>query len=72
MLDEAIKFLEERLKEHPKFKYEILVVSDGSKDKTVVVAQSYALKYGTDKVRCLNLVQNRGKGGAVRLVIKYY
>lgn len=68
MLDEAIDFLESRRKDKPSYKYEIIVVSDGSKDKTVEVAESYVKKYGCDKVRCLELIKNRGKGGAVRLV----
>lgn len=71
MLDEAIDFLEKRLKENPTYKYEIIVVSDGSKDDTVQVAESYAEKYGSDKLRCLKLIQNRGKGGAVRLVSNF-
>ncbi|KPJ15320.1 Dolichyl-phosphate beta-glucosyltransferase [Papilio machaon] len=68
MLDETFEFLENRIKEHSTYKYEIIVVSDGSKDKTVQVAQTYAEKYGSEKLRCLELVENRGKGGAVRLV----
>lgn len=32
------------------------------------VALRYTRKYGADKVRVLTLVQNRGKGGAVRMV----
>ncbi|XP_049888193.1 dolichyl-phosphate beta-glucosyltransferase [Pectinophora gossypiella] len=70
MLDEAVEFLENRLKVLPSYKYEILVVSDGSKDNTVKVAESYAEKYGTEKIRCLELIKNRGKGGAVRLGIQ--
>ncbi|XP_072942279.1 dolichyl-phosphate beta-glucosyltransferase [Epargyreus clarus] len=67
MLNEALEFLERRVKDQPSYKYEIIVVSDGSRDGTVKVTQSYALKYGSEKVRCLELVKNRGKGGAVRL-----
>ncbi|KAJ8727245.1 hypothetical protein PYW08_015642 [Mythimna loreyi] len=70
MLDEAIEFLESRVKEHPSYKYEIIVVSDGSRDKTVQVTEGYAIKYGSEKVRCLELIKNRGKGGAVRLGIE--
>jgi len=33
------------------------------------VAMKYCKKYGSDKVRVLSLVKNRGKGGAVRMVI---
>lgn len=34
MLDEALEYLEARLKKDKKFTYEIIVVDDGSKDKT--------------------------------------
>lgn len=64
MLDECLEYLEQRRKSG--LKYEIIIVSDGSTDKTVEVAHSYAKKYNT--IRVLALVKNRGKGGAVRLV----
>lgn len=67
MLDECLEYLEDRLKTDKNFSYEVIVVSDGSRDKTVEVAQKYSSKYGSNKVRVLALVQNRGKGGAVRL-----
>ncbi|XP_037543913.1 dolichyl-phosphate beta-glucosyltransferase [Nematolebias whitei] len=67
MLDEAIEFLENRQKQNPSFTYEVIVVDDGSKDKTTEVASRYTRKYGADKVRVLTLVKNRGKGGAVRM-----
>ncbi|XP_055632213.1 dolichyl-phosphate beta-glucosyltransferase isoform X2 [Toxorhynchites rutilus septentrionalis] len=67
MLDECLEYLEGRLKADKLHTYEVIIVSDGSRDKTVDVAQTYSLKYGSDKVRTLALVQNRGKGGAVRL-----
>lgn len=70
MLDETIEFLENRLKEHPQYSYEVIVVSDGSRDKTVEVAESYSERYGSEKVRCLKLIKNRGKGGAVRLGVQ--
>lgn len=70
MLDEAIDFLEARLKAHPKYTYEIIVVSDGSRDGTTNVTESYTRKYGSNKVRCLKLIKNRGKGGAVRLGVQ--
>ncbi|CAG9858381.1 unnamed protein product [Phyllotreta striolata] len=66
MLDECIEFLEKRCK-NTDFQYEIIVVSDGSKDKTAEVAQNYAKKLGSNKLRVLDLETNRGKGGAVRL-----
>jgi len=62
MLDEAITFLDKR-----NCTYEIIVVSDGSRDATVAVAQKYAEVHGSNKIRVLELIENRGKGGAVRL-----
>ncbi|XP_070495277.1 dolichyl-phosphate beta-glucosyltransferase [Chironomus tepperi] len=66
MLEECMEFLEEKVKKEPNFKYEVIVVSDGSKDKTVECALKYSKKYTCEKFRVLELVQNRGKGGAVR------
>lgn len=70
MLDECMEYLESKAKGDPLFVYEVIVVSDGSKDRTVEVAQNYAKKYSSEKVRVLPLVKNRGKGGAVRMVMR--
>lgn len=67
MLDEAVKHLETKLN-GTNFTYEIIVVSDGSTDRTVEVAQQYGKQLTSDHVRVLALETNRGKGGAVRLV----
>lgn len=67
MLDEAIEYLEMRLKKDSKFTYEIIIVDDGSKDKTSEVGLEYSKKYTADKIRVLTLETNRGKGGAVRM-----
>ncbi|OXB73896.1 UNVERIFIED_CONTAM: hypothetical protein H355_003990 [Colinus virginianus] len=67
MMDEALDYLEKRQKRDPSFTYEVIVVNDGSKDQTTEVAMRYCEKYGSDKVRVLSLVKNRGKGGAVRM-----
>jgi dolichyl-phosphate beta-glucosyltransferase len=64
-MDETLDYLEARCKKDPKFSYEVIVVSDGSKDKTGQVALAYSEKYGSEKVKLLNLAKNRGKGGAV-------
>ncbi|CAH1635408.1 unnamed protein product [Spodoptera littoralis] len=61
MLDEAIDFLECRVKEHPSYKYEIIVVSDGSRDKTVQVAQKYAEKHAVRKLGACNLLKTEGR-----------
>ena len=62
MLDECLEFLEKR-----KSSYEVIVVDDGSKDKTSETALKYVDSRGSDKVRVLTLAENRGKGGAVRM-----
>ncbi|XP_028397451.1 dolichyl-phosphate beta-glucosyltransferase-like isoform X2 [Dendronephthya gigantea] len=67
MLDEAFEYLEERKKHEPSFTYEIIIVDDGSKDRTTQVALKYVRKYGVELIRVLTLTKNRGKGGAVRL-----
>ncbi|XP_021503488.1 dolichyl-phosphate beta-glucosyltransferase isoform X1 [Meriones unguiculatus] len=69
MMDEALNYLEKRQKHDPTFTYEVIVVDDGSEDQTSKVALKYCQKYGSDKVRVITLVQNRGKGGAVRMGI---
>ncbi|KAI1394117.1 glycosyltransferase family 2 protein [Hypoxylon trugodes] len=46
--------------------YEILIVNDGSKDKTVQVALDFAREQGLhDILRVVTLEHNRGKGGGV-------
>ncbi|KAI9592038.1 glycosyltransferase family 2 protein [Syncephalis fuscata] len=65
MLDETAQFLYERQQQQSSFTYEILIVDDGSKDKTSAVALDYAQKHTEYNIRVLTLAQNRGKGGAV-------
>ncbi|ESO98942.1 hypothetical protein LOTGIDRAFT_187174 [Lottia gigantea] len=66
MLDEALDFLKGKQKNYPRFSYEIIVVDDGSKDKTTQVALKYSEDYSSNKIRVLTLFKNHGKGGAVR------
>jgi len=40
MLNEATEYLENKQKENPRYKYEIIVVDDGSKDETSSVSMS--------------------------------
>ncbi|XP_069046274.1 dolichyl-phosphate beta-glucosyltransferase [Lepisosteus oculatus] len=67
MMNEALEYLENRQKRQRSFTYEVIIVDDGSKDKTTEVALNYTRKCGADKVRVLTLTKNRGKGGAVRM-----
>lgn len=82
MLEEAVPFLDAEYRRTPKSKgkpnsssqsdasgmggYEILIVDDGSKDKTVEVALAFSKKHKLhDVLRICTLKENRGKGGAV-------
>ncbi|KAI0954488.1 hypothetical protein AcW1_006368 [Taiwanofungus camphoratus] len=46
--------------------YEILVVDDGSTDDTAQQTLKFALGYPDSNIRVVQLVENAGKGGAVR------
>ncbi|CAD5114505.1 DgyrCDS3629 [Dimorphilus gyrociliatus] len=68
MIEEAMEYLNKKFANaDEKSGFEIIVVDDGSSDKTTNIARSYSKKYGTDKFRVLTLVENRGKGGAIRM-----
>lgn len=67
MMNECLNYLEGRIKQDSSFTYEVILVDDGSKDKTTEVGQSYCKNYGCDKIRILTLAKNRGKGGAVKM-----
>ena len=54
--------------------WEIIIVSDGSKDKTLETALRFARQLGpklSQRIRVVSLVENRGKGGAVTHGMKY-
>lgn len=67
MMKETMEYLEKRQQQEPSFRYEVIIVNDGSPDNTAQEALKFVRKYGTDKVRLLDLTKNRGKGGAVRM-----
>lgn len=66
MLDSCLHWLTA----NHKSSFEVIVVSDGSTDKTCDVVMEYVRSYGANRVRLLKLVKNRGKGGAVSYVSK--
>eukprot|EP00127_Corallochytrium_limacisporum_P003093 Clim_evm22s146 gene=Clim_evmTU22s146 len=66
MIKETMEHLEKRQKKDKGFTYEVIVVNDGSKDKTSEIALDYVKQYGIENFRVLTFSQNRGKGGAVK------
>uniref|UniRef100_T1JCG4 Dolichyl-phosphate beta-glucosyltransferase n=1 Tax=Strigamia maritima TaxID=126957 RepID=T1JCG4_STRMM len=67
MLNECLDYLEMKIKEKSSFSYEVIIVDDGSKDSTTQIGLKYSKQFGCNKIRVLTLVNNRGKGGAVKL-----
>ncbi|MEW5299785.1 MAG: hypothetical protein WDW38_010878 [Sanguina aurantia] len=66
-LDEILEYLKERRnRQGVNFTYEVIIVDDGSTDRTASVAMQYVHKHGVDTVRLLKVLQNRGKGHAVK------
>ena len=63
MLDEATEYLASR---GPALSWEVIVVDDGSRDRTAEVVQAYAARRGGLPVRVMRLARNKGKGGTVR------
>jgi len=47
-------------------KWEIIIINDGSKDKTEQVAQSIIKKYKNDDIKLINHHPNRGYGAALK------
>jgi len=66
MMEETVEYLKKRQLKQKGFKFEIIIVDDGSKDKTTKVAWEYTKRESSENVRVLSLQKNRGKGGAVR------
>ena len=54
-----------------KIKYEIILVNDGSRDKTWDVMLSLIKKYSNNTIYAINYGKNAGKGHAVMTGMKY-
>lgn len=62
LLESAVPYLQRAYKN----RWELLIVDDGSKDKTMKSALDWAASHGIDEeLRYCKFVSNRGKGGAV-------
>ncbi|KAJ8466792.1 hypothetical protein OPV22_029344 [Ensete ventricosum] len=63
---ETINYLQRRSASDKSFSYEVLIVDDGSSDRTSEVAFDFVRKYKIENVRVLLLGRNHGKGEAIR------
>ncbi|KAK1299288.1 hypothetical protein QJS10_CPB14g01537 [Acorus calamus] len=65
-LDETMNYLQKRAARDKSFSYEVLIIDDGSTDRTTKIAFDYVRKYKIDNVRVIPLGKNHGKGEAIR------
>lgn len=66
MLEDAVNYLRSRRKQDPTFRFELIVVDDGSNDNTSECALQFAKEQKLlEEICVLKLSKNRGKGGAV-------
>ena len=68
--DQAHRYLQRRRdRQGPHFTYEVIIVDDGSQDRTVGVAHNYVRQHGLDAIRVLRLPCNHGKARPTALPI---
>ncbi|GLE04459.1 hypothetical protein PINS_up013401 [Pythium insidiosum] len=68
-LRDTVAFFDERKRAQPDFTYEIIVVDDCSRDRTVDVVMNEVKKVSVDRLKLLRLKKNHGKGGAIRKAV---
>lgn len=66
MLKECLAYLNQRATESKEFTFEVIVVDDGSRDRTAEIAYSFSEKLTQGELHVLKLPKNVGKGGAIR------
>jgi dolichyl-phosphate beta-glucosyltransferase len=69
MLDAALPYLASRQSANASFTWEVVIVNDGSRDRTVEVVGAYAARY--PNVRLLKQPVNMGKGAAIQVGCLY-
>ncbi|KVI06943.1 Glycosyl transferase, family 2 [Cynara cardunculus var. scolymus] len=70
-LDEALNYLQQRSKKDESFSYEIIIIDDGSSDRTKRIAFDFVRKNKVDNVRVILQRKNQGKGEAIRKLLAY-
>ncbi|KMZ75125.1 dolichyl-phosphate beta-D-mannosyltransferase, family GT2 [Zostera marina] len=65
-LTETLNYLQQRVASDSSFSYEVVIIDDGSTDRTSKVAFDFVRKYTIDKIRVIQLGTNHGKGEAIR------
>jgi dolichyl-phosphate beta-glucosyltransferase len=67
MMEETLPVVKQMVRDKAISKWEVIIVDDGSSDKTSEVALMFTVSEGASQVRLCRLKHNRGKGGAVRM-----
>jgi dolichyl-phosphate beta-glucosyltransferase len=67
-MEKTLAYLDQRCKKETLFTFEIIIVDDGSTDRTYEVALDFVKRRFTHMIRVMRLEKNRGKGGAVTQV----
>ncbi|KAJ2705288.1 dolichyl-phosphate beta-glucosyltransferase [Coemansia sp. IMI 203386] len=65
LLNDVRDYVRNRRTKEPGFSYELIIMDDGSRDKTSEVAMEFAQMHGIRELKAVKHVINRGKGGAV-------
>ncbi|CAH9065286.1 unnamed protein product [Cuscuta europaea] len=65
-LVEMLHYLQRRAAKDKSFTYEVIIVDDGSADRTKTVAFEFVKKHTVENVRIILLGKNHGKGEAIR------
>ncbi|KAI9501700.1 dolichyl-phosphate beta-glucosyltransferase [Coemansia spiralis] len=65
LLNDVLAYVQRRREKEKGFSFELIVMDDGSRDKTSEVALEFARKHNMCELKVVRHTINRGKGGAV-------